>query len=276
MRKKSTTLPTHKLAAMGASLLLLLGVVAFIFINQPGGGVVTTMHTKTKTYECERCGQPNVLNNPVAFKPDPTANHSGNFTPNIVSLSRGLYRPIIETPRLLLREVSMSDLDTLHSSFSSKTTAQSATWQPHTSRQQTRDKINEMLGKYKKNEIAHWAVTRKDTGELIGLGGFTVHTPAHNRARIGWWFDHKHWGNGYATELAHALIEYGMKMLKLNRIDADVRVDNIASRRVLEKAGMNYATTSRDYRILKGEMFSSHIYVILKKNIVAQLAQSKV
>lgn len=276
MKKKHTALPQHKLVAIGTSLLLLLGVVAYVFMHKPGGHPLTTLHSQTKAYECERCGQPNVLNSPVAFKPDPTADHSKNFAPNIVSISRGMYRPIIETPRLLLREVSMDDREVLHSYFSSITTSQSATWAPHTSKKQTRDKIVEMLKAYKNNEIAHWAVTRKDTGQVIGLGGFTVHTPAHNRARIGWWFDHRHWGKGYATEVAHGLIEYGMNVMGLNRIDADVRVDNIASARVLEKAGMNYAYTSRNYRILKGELFSSHIYVIIKKNITAQLAQSKV
>ncbi|TIU06669.1 MAG: GNAT family N-acetyltransferase, partial [Mesorhizobium sp.] len=49
-----------------------------------------------------------------------------------------------------------------------------------------------------------------------------------------------HWGHGYATEAATAVLDFGFESLKLNQIVANAAVDNVASRRVMERIGMSH------------------------------------
>ncbi len=50
----------------------------------------------------------------------------------------------------------------------------------------------------------------------------------------------KHWGQGLATEAALTLIRYGLQTLQLKRLVAIAKPENLASRRVMEKIGMQY------------------------------------
>jgi RimJ/RimL family protein N-acetyltransferase len=56
------------------------------------------------------------------------------------------------------------------------------------------------------------------------------------------------WGQGYGTEVARALIDLGFTQLGLHRVWATVHPENVASIRVLEKAGMTYEGRLRDDR----------------------------
>jgi ribosomal-protein-alanine N-acetyltransferase len=217
-----------------------------------------------------------VFNNALENKPIEGQDNSGNFRPVILKVMNGRYRHIIETERLLLREVTLDDLSELHTYYTKIENSASATWEVHTTEEETKKEIVEIIENYRAGKEAHWAVCDKKTGAIMGLGGIFGYIPKHHKATMGWGFDSKYWGNGYATELGRACVEYGMKYLQLNRIDAVVRVDNIASRKVLEKIGMSLSACFRQYWKVKGELLSHYQFVILKKDILRQLKQSKV
>ncbi|MEO5642456.1 MAG: GNAT family N-acetyltransferase [Bacteroidia bacterium] len=89
---------------------------------------------------------------------------------------------------------------------------------------------------YKTNGYARWIVELKSTGEILGWSGLKLHPD--KSTDVGYRFYKKHWGNGYATESAKACIDYGFSILKVERIVAHARKENLASLRVLEKCGM--------------------------------------
>jgi len=223
-------------------------------------------------YHCEKCGRQTTMNNPFTQAPQKDRNNTHNFTPVITRITSGMYRPIIETKRLRFRDVCMRDLDDLYSWACKDEVAQSTTWKTHKTKEKSKRIINEWLTKYRQGKTAPWGIVLKENNRLIGTGGFVEYVPEHRRAIIGYSLDSTYWGKGYATEAAKAFIEYGIKHLKLNRIESIVRVDNIASRRVMEKAGMSYEFTSRGYWRMKDELQSIHQYSILKKDIVHRLA----
>ena len=75
---------------------------------------------------------------------------------------------------------------------------------------------------------------------FIGLftADFTAHfTPA---TEIGWRLSSKHWGKGYATEGAKAVLHYAFGQLKLKKIVSFTPIHNIKSRRVMEKIGLKH------------------------------------
>jgi RimJ/RimL family protein N-acetyltransferase len=89
----------------------------------------------------------------------------------------------------------------------------------------------------KKIGYGRWKILLRQTGECIGWCGLKFHAD-QNVTDVGYRLFRRHWGNGYATEAAKASIEYGFSILKLNRIVAHARKENIGSLRVLEKCGM--------------------------------------
>jgi len=90
-----------------------------------------------------------------------------------------------------------------------------------------------------------YAVTLASTGEVVGSIALRIDTgsPEATVADIGYWIGAPYWGNGYATEAGHAIIErareLGVQMIVLKYFDG-----NDASRRVSEKLG--FAWQSRD------------------------------
>jgi RimJ/RimL family protein N-acetyltransferase len=79
-----------------------------------------------------------------------------------------------------------------------------------------------------------WAVTLRPTGALIGMAGLT---PTDAGAELGYWLGRPHWGAGYATEAARAVLGYGFGALGLPEVTAGWFADNPASGRVLAKLG---------------------------------------
>ncbi len=79
----------------------------------------------------------------------------------------------------------------------------------------------------------------------LGLCGLHTHanpaaTPRDNVPELGYWLGNRHWGQGYASEAARAVIEYGFSGLGAEKLKAGVRVTNPASRHILEKCGFRW------------------------------------
>lgn len=79
----------------------------------------------------------------------------------------------------------------------------------------------------------------------LGLCGLHTHanpaaTPRDNVPELGYWLGNRHWGQGYASEAARAVIEHGFSALGAEKLKAGVRVTNPASRHILEKCGFRW------------------------------------
>ena len=86
-----------------------------------------------------------------------------------------------------------------------------------------------------------WLLRDRETGEPVGRGGlqYTFTAGLHD-VEAGWAILPDRWGQGLATELAHACVQVAFEQLGLRQIVAFTLPDNIASRRVMEKAGFEY------------------------------------
>ena len=89
-----------------------------------------------------------------------------------------------------------------------------------------------------------FAVVRKLNDDLVGYGDIEVR-PDHKRGEIAYWIGRPYWWQGYATEAAKCLVQFGFQELALNRIYAFVLKRNEASANVLQKAGLVYEGTQR-------------------------------
>jgi RimJ/RimL family protein N-acetyltransferase len=87
-----------------------------------------------------------------------------------------------------------------------------------------------------------WAVELSLTGEFIGFIGLSVprfEAPFTPCVEIGWRLAAHHWNKGLATEGAGAVLRHGFESLRMDEIVSFTTVDNLPSRRVMEKIGMN-------------------------------------
>jgi RimJ/RimL family protein N-acetyltransferase len=87
-----------------------------------------------------------------------------------------------------------------------------------------------------------WAVELSSTGEFIGFIGLSVpqfEAPFTPCVEIGWRLAAQHWNKGFATEGAGAVLRHGFESLRIDEIVSFTTVENLPSRRVMEKIGMH-------------------------------------
>jgi RimJ/RimL family protein N-acetyltransferase len=87
-----------------------------------------------------------------------------------------------------------------------------------------------------------WAAEEKADGALIGRIGLLYYKdwPEGDKTEVAWLLERSYWGRGLATEGALASLRYGFEKLGLERIISIALPRNIASRRVMEKAGLTF------------------------------------
>ena len=107
------------------------------------------------------------------------------------------------------------------------------------------------------------AVTQKSNHQLIGTCGIRMESAGAHEGDIGYELSPKHWGQGYATEAARAIVRFGFTELRLHRIWSWCIADNVRSARVLEKLGMQLEGRLRDKEYFKGRWWDTLLYAIL-------------
>ncbi|MDX1414770.1 MAG: GNAT family N-acetyltransferase [Candidatus Promineifilaceae bacterium] len=109
------------------------------------------------------------------------------------------------------------------------------------------------------------AVTLRHSGLLIGNCGIRINNPSLREANIGYELDNEYWGNGYATEAARAILEFGFQELRLRRVWANTLAVNKGSARVLEKLGMRLECREIEKEFIKDRWYDSLTYAILDR-----------
>ncbi|CAN5898567.1 GNAT family N-acetyltransferase [soil metagenome] len=143
---------------------------------------------------------------------------------------------LLETERLRFREMYPEDAEAMFNLNSDPEVVQYTGDGAFENVAAAKDFLIAYRDVYKTNGYARWIVELKSTGEILGWCGLKLHPD--KSTDVGYRFYKKYWRNGYATESAKACIDYGFSVLKLDRIVAHARKENLASVRVLEKCGM--------------------------------------
>jgi ribosomal-protein-alanine N-acetyltransferase len=104
------------------------------------------------------------------------------------------------------------------------------------------------------------AVVLRRGGRVIGACDLALTGP--RRADFGYMLARRHWGFGYGTEIAVALVNFAFRELALNEVSAVVAVENDRSRRVLDKAGLRWDGLMRRHARFAGRWWDCHRYVI--------------
>lgn len=118
----------------------------------------------------------------------------------------------------------------------------------------------------------HFALILATDDLLIGWCGLSLKDTSGQIAELGYDLAYHHWGKGYATEAARAVVTCGFTHLRLHRIFAECHPANTASQRVMQKSGMSYEGTLRKNVWIKGSWWDTCIYGILEEEWPARLS----
>ncbi len=97
----------------------------------------------------------------------------------------------------------------------------------------------------RRRERFHFAIVLRETRLPVGDCSFHDVSWENMSAEFGYWLGKPYWGRGYMTEAVRELVRFGFEDLGLERIHARVQAPNIASIRVIEKAGLKLEYIAR-------------------------------
>lgn len=146
---------------------------------------------------------------------------------------------ILETSRLLLRPLTLSDLDALARLYRDPDIRRFFP-EGTLTLTQTQEELAWIIDVYyRKYGFGLWATIHKATGQFIGRCGLIPWTfDGKQEVEVAYLLDKAYWGQGLATEVAQAIRDYGFVQLGLSRLICLIDPDHTASRRVAEKIGM--------------------------------------
>ena len=145
----------------------------------------------------------------------------------------------IETPRLLLREMTDEDFSDLHAILSDPETMRFYP-QPY-DEAGVRRWIDWCKASYAEHGFGLWAVTLKDTGDFIGDCGISLQ-PIHGQwlPEVGYHIHKAHWRQGYASEAAAACIRLAFERFGFPAVYSYMNAENEPSWRTAMKNGMAF------------------------------------
>lgn len=152
---------------------------------------------------------------------------------------------ILETERLLIREMRHEDAEALFD-MDSNPNVHTYLWQkPYTTIDDIHTYIEMVRKQYERNNIGRFSTIIKATNELIGWTGIKyiddhVENGKTNFYDYGYRLNEKHWNKGYATEASKAWLDYGFNQMNIKEMNAYTHFDNGASNHVLQKVGFNF------------------------------------
>ena len=174
--------------------------------------------------------------------------------------------PVLETERLILRQVIGKDVDQLFEILSDAEVAKFDYFYPVTSKEEVMKFINRYRQELEESEEITWGIIARNTNRLIGTCCIGDFDEGARRAEIGYDIAQVEWGKGYATEAIRAVLDFGFNVMDLNRIEATITPGNDSSVRVLRKLDFVQEGIVRERDLIKGKLEDGIIMAVLKRD----------
>ena len=156
----------------------------------------------------------------------------------------------LETERLVLRPLTLDDLDDLARFVADPETMRYIGAGGARTRDQARNSLEWMIETFQRQGFGHFGVERKEDGALVGRAGLNVWDPSDwsitrldeaagpVEIEIAYLFGRDYWGQGLATEAATAVRDWALGELGFERLIALIYPDNVRSIGVARNLGM--------------------------------------
>lgn len=147
-----------------------------------------------------------------------------------------------ESERLVYRYLRQQDLGDFFRIYGDAETHRFNPHGPYPDLDYAQASLTRRLNGYVEHGFGDWAVAEKaEPARIIGFGGIAVSQfDGRQTINLGYRFAPDAWGKGYATELSRRAVRFGFEDVGVDEIVGVVRENHLASRRVLEKAGLRF------------------------------------
>jgi len=146
-------------------------------------------------------------------------------------------KQILQTDRLLLRELDSADLSFLLDLLSDPDVMRF--WPNPLTKEECNDWLQRQRVRYEEHGYGYWLAINKAGGEPLGQAGLLqIEVDHRSETALGYIIRKAYWNRGYATEAAAGCLEYAFETLEVSRVIAPIRPGNTPSERVAVKMGM--------------------------------------
>jgi ribosomal-protein-alanine N-acetyltransferase len=171
--------------------------------------------------------------------------------------------PSLETNRLLLREITMDDMEDMFTLRKNMDVLRYLDRHPQQTIAEAQELIKKIIDGVEKNETIGWALCLKENPALIGTVSFHNTYRDHHRAEIGYMIHPDYWRQGFVNEAVVRAIDYGFNIMKLHSIEANVNPNNAGSIALLKKHGFVREAYFKENYFFDGKYLDSEIYSLI-------------
>ncbi len=174
-----------------------------------------------------------------------------------------------ETSKIQLRELVIGDLDNIHALHSLPETDRFNTLGIPENIGETEKPVESWIESQNKIPRKKYVFCIEDIEKnFIGLLGINMGKPNYRKAEIWYKVHPSYWNNGLATDAVKAALQFCFEQLHLHRVEAGCAVANMASVKVLEKAGFVKEGIERKNLPIRGEWVDNYTFSILEEEFI--------
>lgn len=171
--------------------------------------------------------------------------------------------PVLETERLLLREITLEDAPAFFLCRSDAETMQYIGKPLHQTVAETEALIKLIIERVNSNTAINWAITLKEDLKFIGTISYHDIIKEHFRAEVGYMLLTGYRRKGIVNEALKAVLDFGFENLKLHSIEAKINPSNTASANLLKKHGFVKEAYFKENYFFEGSFQDTEIYSLL-------------
>ena len=135
-------------------------------------------------------------------------------------------------------------------------------WQPHKSKHESQESIDKVLSKYKEHTFYCWGIALLEDDSIIGRIDLLRFDKQTNSCSFAYMLGKEFWNCGFGTEALKAVFSFAFEKLQLTYIVADHMSENVASGKVMQKAGMHYVRKHASKYEKCGKYYDADEYII--------------
>ena len=178
--------------------------------------------------------------------------------------------PTLATERLILRALSVDDVEAVFAYASNPAVTRFTLWDAHRSREDTLEFVRDYaLSRYLEKQPDPFAICLKqEPATVIGTLGCFWCTRLNRTMELGYALGEPHWGKGIVVEACRALLDHAFAGYDVERIQARCMVENSASIRVLQKLGMTFEGCLRSSLFHRERFWDMNLFSMLRREWV--------
>lgn len=187
-------------------------------------------------------------------------------------MQKSPFTETLQTNRLQLRPVEVSDVDMLWPDVSDPEIAKLMAWNAHTDKGQTFEFLTGEVARSQSERGVTWAILRNDAfcGIMSIIGVKRSHRAlTFDRAELAYWIGRKAQGQGIATEAGRAALRHGFERLNLHKMVVSHHSGNMASQALIKRLGFRFVGTQVSEFRKDGIWYDHLLYEMLDREFAS-------